>query len=57
MIFGGEKEVTQSTISNDTRVAGVISEEPAYLMNSGSVGQPIGRTVIPQLPGDRFAKR
>ena len=41
MIFGGEKEVTQSTISNDTRVAGVISEEPAYLMNSGSVGQPI----------------
>ena len=41
MIFGGEKEVTQSTISNDTRVAGVISEHPAYLMNNKSEGQAI----------------
>jgi hypothetical protein len=41
MIFGGEKEVTQSTISNDTRVAGVISENPAYLMNNRSEGQAI----------------
>ena len=41
VIFGGEKEVTQSTITNDTRVAGVISENPAYLMNSESEGQPI----------------
>jgi hypothetical protein len=41
VIFGGEKEITQSTISNDTRVAGVISENPAYLMNSESNGQPI----------------
>jgi len=41
MIFGGEKEVTQSTISNDTRVAGVISENPAYLMNNQSEGQAI----------------
>jgi len=41
MIFGGEKEATQSTISNDTRVAGVISEHPAYLMNNKSEGQAI----------------
>ena len=41
MIFGGEKEVTQSTSSNDTRVAGVISEHPAYLMNNKSEGQAI----------------
>jgi len=41
MIFGGEKEITQSTISNDTRVCGVISEDPAYLMNSGSEGQAV----------------
>ena len=41
LIFGGEKEVTQSTISNDTRVAGVISENPAYIMNSKSDGQPV----------------
>jgi len=41
VIFGGEKESTQSTISNDTRVAGVISENPAYLMNSDSQGQAV----------------
>jgi len=41
VIFGGEKEVTQSTISNDTRVAGVVSENPAYLMNDKSEGQAI----------------
>ena len=41
VIFGGEREVTQSTIANDTRVAGVISEDPAYLMNNDSDGQAI----------------
>ena len=41
VVFGGEKEVTQSTISNDTRVAGVISENPAYIMNDKSEGQAI----------------
>tara|TARA_S200000501_G_scaffold346557_1_gene360092 strand:- start:1641 stop:3143 length:1503 start_codon:yes stop_codon:yes gene_type:complete len=41
VVFGGEKEVTQSTISNDTRVAGVVSEDPAYLMNDKSEGQAI----------------
>ena len=41
MIFGGEKEVTQSTSSNDTRVAGVVSENPAYIMNDKSEGQAI----------------
>ena len=41
VIFGGEKEITKSMIANDTRVAGVISEEPAYLMNSKSEGQAV----------------
>ena len=41
VVFGGEKEVTQSTMSNDTRVAGVISEDPAYLMNDKSEGQAV----------------
>ena len=41
VIFGGAKEVTQSTISNDTRVAGVVSENPAYIMNDNSEGQAI----------------
>lgn len=41
VVFGGEKEVTISTEGNDPRVAGVISEKPAYLMNSDSAGQPV----------------
>ena len=32
--FGGEKEITESTKMYDTRVAGVISANPAHLMNS-----------------------
>jgi len=41
VVFGGDAEITQSTLANDTAVAGVISEDPAYLMNSGSEGQPV----------------
>ena len=36
MVFGGEKEITSSTITHDTAVAGVISTQPAYLMNDES---------------------
>ena len=41
VIFGGEKEITIGTSGNDTRVAGVISENPAYLMNSKADGLPV----------------
>ena len=41
VIFGGEKEITVSSMGADPRVAGVISENPAYLMNSKSEGQPV----------------
>ncbi len=41
VIFGGEKEITVSSMGADPRVAGVISENPAYLMNNGAVGQPV----------------
>jgi hypothetical protein len=34
MVFGGEKEVTISEKELDTRVAGVISTNPAYIMNA-----------------------
>jgi len=34
VIFGGEKEITVTTIAADSRVAGVISTDPAYIMNS-----------------------
>jgi hypothetical protein len=32
--FGGNNEVTISTVAADTRVAGVVSTNPSYLMNS-----------------------
>jgi len=41
VVFGGSKEITQSIIGNDTSVAGVISENPAYLMNSDATGLPV----------------
>lgn len=48
MVFGGDKEVTTSTTLNDHRVAGVISEAPALLMNDKAgpfeTHPPIGLT-------------
>ena len=41
VIFGGEKEITVSSMGSDPRVAGVISENPAYLMNDKSAGQAV----------------
>ena len=34
LIFGGDSEVTTTNAKNDTRVAGVISANPAYTMNA-----------------------
>ncbi len=41
VVFGGEKEITVTKARGDTRVAGVISEYPAYIMNSLSEGQAV----------------
>jgi len=41
VIFGGEKEITVSSMGADPRVAGVISCDPAYLMNSKATGQAV----------------
>jgi hypothetical protein len=38
VIFGGEKEVTISRIGHDTTVAGVVSDNAAYTMNSACPG-------------------
>ena len=43
MVFGGNMEITESTKMNDKRVAGVISTNPAHLMND----QLYGDTVFP----------
>lgn len=34
VVFGGSEEITTTNVSHDTRVAGVVSTNPAYLMNS-----------------------
>ena len=38
MIFGGAEEVTQSTKQNCPSIAGVVSTDPAFLMNEGLEG-------------------
>jgi hypothetical protein len=38
LIFGGESEVTLTTLSSDSRVAGVVTTDPAYIMNVGQEG-------------------
>ena len=44
VVFGGTKEITVSNISHDPRVAGVISTNPAYLMNAANAGLPVALT-------------
>jgi hypothetical protein len=44
MVFGGENEVTVSTTTHDTRIAGVVSQYPAFLMNDTASGVPIALT-------------
>ena len=38
VVFGGTKEITISGLSHDTRVAGVVSSNPAFIMNGKSPG-------------------
>ena len=60
VVFGGEAEVTQSHSPNDPRIAGVVSTEPAYLMNSKENGVAVAlqgrvpcRVLGPVSKGDR----
>ena len=41
LVFGGEHEVTLSTESDSFRVAGVVTTNPAYVMNSGCEGKHV----------------
>jgi hypothetical protein len=41
VVFGGEQEITVSQSFADVRVAGVISSNPAYLMNAAATGLPV----------------
>ena len=44
LVFGGSAEVTQSTKSHDTAVAGVVSTDPAHFMNDKSAGIAVALT-------------
>jgi len=44
VVFGGDEEITISNKSHDTRVAGVVSTQPAYIMNSQCKGLPVALT-------------
>ena len=61
VVFGGSKEVTISETSHDTRVAGVVSTNPAYLMNDTVDGVAVAlqgrvpcRVLGPISKGDRI---
>lgn len=41
VVFGGSEEITITDQPTDTRVAGAISTDPAYLMNSDCNGLPV----------------
>ena len=41
VVFGGTDEITISTASHDPSVAGIISTDPAYLMNSAQPGDSV----------------
>ena len=60
VVFGGTSEVTVSLTSHDTTVAGVVSTNPAYLMNDREDGVAVAlqgrvpcRVLGPVVKGDR----
>jgi hypothetical protein len=61
LIFGGDQEVTMSTKSHDPCIAGVVSTNPAYLMNDTETGVAVALTgrvpcqvLGPVVKGDRL---
>ena len=38
LVFGGDKEVTKSSVVNDSRLAGVVTTNPAYVLNTNQSG-------------------
>jgi hypothetical protein len=38
LVFGGDYEVTESVVANDVKVAGVVSTNPAHIMNAMQTG-------------------
>jgi hypothetical protein len=50
LVFGGDKEVTTTTTMNDTRSAGVVTTDPAYVMNSEQTGIKVCLALAGRVP-------
>jgi hypothetical protein len=50
LIFGGEKEVTTTNMVNDTRSAGVVTTNPAYVMNENCPGTKVCIALAGRVP-------
>jgi len=50
LVFGGDNEVTTTTTQGDTRVAGVVSENPAFLMNQECAGNKVAIALQGRVP-------
>lgn len=49
--FGGNSEITITTVTHSTQVAGIISTQPAYLMNSTQAGEhPLEVALVGRVP-------
>jgi hypothetical protein len=46
LVFGGSREVTEAVGINDVRVAGVVSTNPAHIMNSGLKAEHIAAVAL-----------
>jgi hypothetical protein len=46
LVIGGDKEVTQSTESDQTSIAGTVSENPGVLMNRGLEGEHVAAVAL-----------
>ena len=50
LVFGGDKEVTTTTTMNDTRSAGVVTTDPAYIMNKDQKGIKVCIALAGRIP-------
>jgi hypothetical protein len=46
LVFGGTAEVTVNAVEGDTKVAGVVSTNPSYTMNSGLAGEHVATVAL-----------
>jgi len=50
LVFGGDKEVTTTGEMNDTRSAGVVTTNPAYVMNDAQTGMRVCLALAGRVP-------